>query len=131
MKDNIHVFGGDKNKVTLFGESAGAFSISVMIVSPLANGLFNRAILQSKALLTGNGKFEVTKEQALIRAKQYASRRMCWGPKWLSCLKKVRPLFLLEFSAYAMDYIVYQTEILPLPIDQAIEHGQYNKSILQ
>ena len=129
MKDNIHIFGGDKNQVTIFGFSAGAYSVSVMIVSPLANGLFNRAIMQSKALLTGTDKNEVTKDKALVSAKAYASRVMCWGAKWLSCLKKVRPLFLLEFSAFATDFVVYETEILPLPIEQAIEQGQYNKGI--
>lgn len=47
IKSNIASFGGDPENVTLFGESAGAFCIVSLIASPMAQGLFNRAIVQS------------------------------------------------------------------------------------
>jgi len=50
IKANIGGFGGDPNKVTIFGESAGASSVALLMTSPLAQGLFQRAILQSTAL---------------------------------------------------------------------------------
>jgi len=51
VRENIAAFGGDARNVTVFGESAGASSIAYMMASPLANGLFDKAILESPGLL--------------------------------------------------------------------------------
>jgi len=47
VHDNIAAFGGDKDQVTLFGESAGAQAVEFHLVSPLSQPYFNRAIVQS------------------------------------------------------------------------------------
>ena len=51
VRTNIALFGGDPANVTLFGESGGAFCIAALLVSPLAKGLFHRAICQSGHVL--------------------------------------------------------------------------------
>ncbi|CAG9784792.1 unnamed protein product [Diatraea saccharalis] len=52
VKKNIAAFGGDPDNITLFGESAGAASISILLLNDVTLGLFNRVILQSGSSLT-------------------------------------------------------------------------------
>ncbi|NVM54570.1 MAG: carboxylesterase/lipase family protein [Candidatus Helarchaeota archaeon] len=49
IKNNIEVFGGDPNNVTIFGESAGGMSVTTLLAMPAAKGFFHHAISQSGA----------------------------------------------------------------------------------
>lgn len=50
VRDNIRRFGGDKDNVTIFGQSGGGAKVSVLMAMPAARGLFHKAINQSGAL---------------------------------------------------------------------------------
>ncbi len=50
VRENIAAFGGDPRNVTIFGESAGGTNVYTLLVSPLARGLFHRAVVQSGGL---------------------------------------------------------------------------------
>ncbi len=62
VRENIEYFGGDPDRVTIFGESAGGTNVFSLLVSPLARGLFARGIVQSGS--TGSTSLE--------RARAYA-----------------------------------------------------------
>jgi para-nitrobenzyl esterase len=47
VRDNVAGFGGDPGNVTIFGESAGGFSVATLLGTPAARGLFRRAIIES------------------------------------------------------------------------------------
>ncbi|KAL5005368.1 hypothetical protein ScPMuIL_018824 [Solemya velum] len=90
IQTNIHEFGGSHMNVTIVGESAGAVSVGMHLVSPRTRGLFNRAILQSGAPHAAWATY--SKEEALRRGRVLAKHLDCGYEdvgRAIRCLKKV------------------------------------------
>ena len=75
VKDNIAAFGGNPANITLMGESAGACSVSLHLLSPLSRHLFSQAIMQSASATVPWGV--ITKEESLMRGLRLAELMKC------------------------------------------------------
>ncbi len=74
VRDNIEAFGGDPGNVTVFGESAGATNVYLLLLAPQARGLFHRAITQSGGLQVEDpGRAERLSDDAEPGAAQSSS----------------------------------------------------------
>jgi para-nitrobenzyl esterase len=74
VRENIKDFGGDPGNVTVFGESAGAMSIGTLLAMPPAEGLFQRAIMQSGAA------HQVTQAEDALRIAGYLAAKLGVAP---------------------------------------------------
>jgi para-nitrobenzyl esterase len=88
VQANIGAFGGDKNNVTVFGESAGANSVCLQLLAPSSHGLFDKAIVESGLCLTPLQ----TLTDAEAEGDRFAAAMGCTGTDAaaaLACLLKV------------------------------------------
>jgi para-nitrobenzyl esterase len=67
VRKNIAAFGGDPGRVLIFGQSAGGMAVGQLMVSPLAKGLFHRAVGQSGGIGQGGGRTLADAEQAGVK----------------------------------------------------------------
>ena len=85
VRRDIAAFGGDPRRVTLFGQSAGAWSACYQMASPGSAGLFSRVVLQSGACVIP--ETSVTADVAEAGGSRMAGELGCTGPDALACLR--------------------------------------------
>jgi acetylcholinesterase len=85
IQKNIGMFGGNRNSVTLFGSSAGGYSVTSHMASPMSAKLFHRAIAMSGAV-TSASKLQRTHDDSL---NKFGEMLNCSRENILQCLKKV------------------------------------------
>ncbi|MET0596198.1 MAG: carboxylesterase family protein [Polyangiaceae bacterium] len=87
VHSNVRGFGGDPEKVTIFGESAGSMSVCVHLVSPLSAGLFRRGMGESGSCLYFTRPLRGAQASAETRGAAVAVALGCQGDDVPSCLR--------------------------------------------
>jgi para-nitrobenzyl esterase len=124
IQRNIGAFGGDRARVTIAGQSAGAMAVSMLMASPRAKGLFHRAIGQSGGLFE---PMQIAPRYLLANAERD-------GEKYVSSLRadsiaalRKRPAAdLLEGTAGSVSHPVIEPYVLPAPPYDAFLSGAHN-----
>ena len=132
IKDNIFAFYGNSDKVTVFGESAGAQSVGYQMISPMSRGLFRRAILQSGTPLDSWAS-PLMPDFATMQRDKVLQKVGCGLENALACMQSKKPEELLiatSDAAYAVVDSSYTTDsFLPADAEELLKSGQFDTEI--
>ena len=119
IKKNIAGFGGNPDNVTIFGESAGSWSVTALAISPKARGLFRRVIAQSGEMVARDRK-EAQKYADFVMkasgAKNMKELLAISGDEWMKLDSE-------KGIADECCYIVIDEDIIPKDLDKAFEEA--------
>jgi carboxylesterase type B len=133
VKDNIKKFGGSSRKVTIFGNSYGGMEVTSHLLSPMSNGLFQRAISQSGTVLLPH----IFTQHPLESANELARELNCTGnstAEIVACFRKTDAKILMLTSvrmnfAFSVDAPSENTDDVFFPDTplNLLQSGQMNR----
>ncbi len=139
VRANISRFGGDARNVTIFGESAGGFSVLTHLASPLSKGLFEKAIIQSGAYGVDGQKTQAAMETisaaalTAAMAGQDAGPACAKDPASAACLRSlpdglVRSRLMAGFGKGVGNLVPsVDGRVLPATVKDAFAAGRNNR----
>lgn len=140
VRQNIHTFGGNPDKITAFGSSAGAMSIGLLITSPVAGNLFRRAILQSGSpcvsiISRDNNSLDLADELASQTGCAMGNMSVLNHPKQIvACLRRVTVDIILHVQGQLFRKLlaflpVFGDDLLPVNVLVALQKGMFSRNV--
>jgi para-nitrobenzyl esterase len=136
VRRNIGAFGGDSERVTIFGESAGGFSVLSDLASPTAAGLFEGGIVESGAYAEFQDYFDSVSVVPLVTAETIGTSRVPAGTALASavgcssqtaqCLRATSASALVKIEPGTVFPIIDGT-VLTQTLDSAFASGEFNR----
>jgi len=138
INENIENFGGDPNRITIMGQSAGSWSVFYHVMSPLSTGLFKNVIGQSGSV-TSPGIQQYSADQAHRWGQEYVTAVGCDESeivsKQIKCLqeKNVETLVGSFFGYHGANAVVdgqfSMNAFLPQSPKELMQEGLYNSNV--
>lgn len=117
VKQEIEHFGGDPSRVTIFGESAGAASVALHMISPMSKGLFHAAIVQSGAAMADWANIEGS--IARRRATRLAEMLYCNTENTTTIVNCLRKMSVSAINEATLQLVTEEgTMLTTLPVTE-------------